>query len=154
MTSREYITRVNKIPFDERVPIEQLRKPAKQWFKEKYKHNNQFVNEDTGQTIEISGNGIAHTIRDARDVFTIYSLDVLPEMIARMKQISHEDPKKKDDQGNPIRIERYETKVDVQGKAYTAHFVIKVFEIGGKNVRKMERLRYYNHYLEQGLTEV
>jgi len=148
MADNETIVRVDNIPFDERIPLEQLRKPAKQWFKEKYKHNNKFVNEDTGQTIEVSGNGIAHTIRDAREVSTIYSLDVLPEMIARMKRVGIENPKEKADQETVLRVERYETNVHVSGNVYTAHFVVKVFDIGGKKVRKMESLRYYNHYLE------
>ena len=40
MTNDESIVRVDTIPFDERIPLEQFRKPAKQWFREKYKHNN------------------------------------------------------------------------------------------------------------------
>ncbi|MCL2700372.1 MAG: hypothetical protein FWE88_01610 [Phycisphaerae bacterium] len=152
MENNEDIVRVGKIPFDEHLSIGQLRKLAKQWFKEKYKHNNKFVNEDTGQTIEVSGSGIGHTIREAQDVLTIYSLDVLPEMIARMKWKGFEQPKeRKDGKPNPenfLGIERYETRVQVRGNTYTAYFVVKVEEIGGKKVGKMERLYYYNHHIK------
>jgi len=141
---------VDRIPFDKSIPLGPLRGPAKAYFKEKYKEgHNKFVNEDTGKTIELSGNGIAHAISEARDELTVYTLDAIPEIIAIMKRKEFRFPRpRKDGKKWPksfLGAERYEARVMVDGNTYTAHVIVKTFEMGGHNIGKIQRI-YYNHY--------
>jgi len=163
MMSDKDVVRVDEAPFDERIPIEQLKGPAKKWFKKKYKDKNntykKIVNTNTGNTIEISGKGIAHTISRADNIDVIYSMDVLPEMIERMEYAGHFPPNTPKD-GKPVPtnflgVEKYHTQVQVRGKLYTAEFVIKMERMGKQEIGKVGKVRlyHYNHTFTKGPSE-
>jgi len=144
------IIRVERIPFDENIPLGKLKGIAKKWFKEKYRGKS-FINRGTGREIEISGKGIGHTISETYNIDVVYSMAALPEMIERMKFVGTDLPKQLMNgeavPQNFLGVERYRARVQVREKVYEAHFVIKVERVGGKKVARMVRLYYYNHRL-------
>ena len=157
MTNNEDVICVDVVPFDERIPIEQLKGLAKKWFKTKYITRDKdgrirsltIRNWDTDKDIEITGEGIGHAISVARNIDVIYAMDALPEMIERMKYSHSLPPKEIEDGKKPDRnflgVEIYHTHVRVRGTLYNAELVVKVREWGGKKTRKITKLSYYNH---------
>ena len=152
------IIRVENIPFDENIPLGQLKGIAKKWFKEKYRGTKR-ANQGTGRIIEVKGSGIGHTISHARNIDVIYSLEALPEMIERMKFLHAEPPRDSED-GKPLDnkflgVEIYQARVLVRGTLYVAEFVVKIWEIVGGEVGKVGDVRfyYYNHKFTKGSAE-
>ena len=149
-----------KHPFDESIPLGELRKIARSWAKNRYKVPNPKKpgstipttqkNLDKRHDIEISPGGIGHTVRDAEDVFTLYSLSALPQMIEHMKRVGIEPPSEEWKMKEPraLRAERYEVKVKIGENTYMAHFLIRVSKKGVKQTARMKKVEYYNHYVK------
>jgi len=159
MASSDDIIRVVDIPFDEHIPIEQLRGPAKKWFREKYRTHDEITNRETGRKIDIRGGGIGHTISNTRSVDVVYSMDVLPEMIERMTYVGSSPPHPPEE-GKPIPenflgVELYRVQVQVREKLYTAEFVVKIERKEKTEVGKIGKVRlyYYNHKFTKGPAE-
>ncbi|MCL2700793.1 MAG: hypothetical protein FWE88_03760 [Phycisphaerae bacterium] len=91
MTSNKDVIRVNEIPFDKGIPPKQLYKAAKKWARNQFQGKT-FVNKDTGRSIEITGNGIDHTIATSYNPDAVRLLAVLPDMIERSQFIHSEPP--------------------------------------------------------------
>ena len=153
---------IEKHPFDESMSNSELRKIAKSWAKRKYntpaptpenpRNTKPMVrkNIEKNHDIEIESGGIGKTVRESRDVLTLYSLAALPEMIEHMKFVGSEPPSEKWKKREPraLRAERYEVKVKIGENTYAAHFLIRVRKRGMKEVSTMEKFGYYNHYVE------
>ena len=157
MTNNEDVICVDVIPFDERIPIEQLKGLAKKWFKKKYITHDKDGNPvpltkrncGTGKDIEITGSGIGKAISVARNADVIYSMEALPEMIERMKY-KRSLPPKTDENGNPLdktlrSVDIYLLNVRVRGTMYKAKFYVKERVEGGEKTRRIEKLSYYTH---------
>ena len=149
MTSNEDVIRVDEISFDEGIPLKQLYKPAKKWARSRLQ-GKKVVNGDTGRTIEITGNGIDHTISSAYNLDVIHSMAVLPEMIERSKFVRSEPPhppkEGKMPEQNLLAVERYETKVQIREKLYTAELIVKVEKRNDRKVGRVDLVRLYYHH--------
>jgi len=157
MTNDEDVIYVNEIPFDERIPIEQLKGPAKRWFKRKYitrdKDGNPEPlikrNQGTGKDIAITGAGIGKAISVARNADVIYAMAALPEMIERMKY-RRTLPPNTDENGNQedknlLSVEIYVLSVCVRGTPYGVKLFVKERVEGGERTRRISKLSYYTH---------
>jgi len=149
MTSHDDIIRVDKIRFDESVPLKQLYGPAKKWARSQFQGKT-FVNKDTGQSIEITGNGIDHTIATAHNPDVIHSMAVLPDMIERAKFIREEPPKRPKDGQRPkqhlMAVERYEISVQIRETLYTAELIVKVENRNNRKISSVGDVRLYYHH--------
>ena len=157
---KDGVVYLQKHPFDESIPLGELRKIARSWAKNRYKVPNPKKpgstipttqkNLDKRHDIEISPGGIGHTVRDAEDVFTLYSLSALPQMIEHMKCVGIEPPSEEWKKKEPraLRAERYEAKVKISENAFTAHFLVRVSKKGLKETAQMAKFGYYNHYVK------
>jgi len=149
-----------KHPFDEGIPLGELRKIVRKWARAKFGVPNPKdpkrpkpmlqQNRDKKQIIEVDGGGIGHTVHDSRNVFTLYSLAALPEMIEWMKFDQEESPSEEWQRKNrqALMVERYKVNVKIGKNTYTAYFVIRVETVGGRRTAKMQKFGYYNHYVE------
>jgi len=149
MTGNDDIICVDETPFDENVPPKQLYKTAKKWAREQFQGKT-FENKSTGRKIEITGNGIKHAIAKAFNPDVAHSMAVLPEMIERAEFIREEPPKPPQEGKSPeqylVAVERYETKVRIRGKLYTAELIVKVKNDGSNEIGHVADMRFYYHH--------
>ena len=114
MTNNEDVIRVDEIPFDENISPNQLYKTAKKWARSQFQGKT-FVNKNTRRPIEVTGNGIDHTIATSYNPDAVRSMAVLPDIIERAKFIRSESPKPPKKGKRPeqhlVAVERYEINV-------------------------------------------
>jgi len=149
MTSNEDIICVDKTPFDD-VPESQRRKTVRKWTRKQFQGKT-VENKNTRREIVITGSGIDHTIYKARNPYTIYSMPVLPDMIERAEFIRSEPQAEgKQPELDLVAVERYEAKIRIRGKLYTAELVVKVKKGGNREIGSVGMSgQYYHHDLRE-----
>jgi hypothetical protein len=148
VTSNEDIISVDETPFDD-VPESQRPNAAKKWAFVHLKGKT-FTNKSTGRQINITANGIGHTVYEVRNREAFYLLPVLPDMIERATHQRTDPPKTTTDgeqvEKDLLAFEIYEIRVKFRGKMYSVSISVKRKKGGTEGRREIEGFRVYRNY--------